>query len=445
MQIPLFRKHIRFLSVLALAGSFGLGSAIQAEEDVYRSVSQVYRQVRSSGLLDRGCSCAGGCACDSIGCNDCTSCTGAGDMYSDSSIGAAAPPPSASPGFGQLAGGYGATGGANSPLPGMIGDFFGGGYSMRIQSAGQTHGHFTTVPGSGGARRSKIAENNSPLPIDRVFFNYHFFKGALASADNRSSSLDRYTFGYEKTFLDGTMSAELRVPFVHGLDPQQVAQPSATDNNEATAFGNMSLAIKAMLYEGRTVYVSAGLGMIFPTAADAELYMDSRNDSNPDLLIENDSVFLQPFLGVLWTPRDRRCWVQFFSQADFDTTGSKVTLSGNPPSTGVLQDQTLLFMDLSVGRWIYRSSPNRSIITGLAPILELHYSTTLNDTDVFRPFPGDEVLNPANRLDILNLTAGLRFELHGNSWLTVAAVAPLRDGEEALFDTEVGVQYIRFL
>ena len=68
-----------------------------------------------------------------------------------------------------------------------------------------------------------IADNNSPIPADRVFFRYNYFGDAqsvtgfgpavfnssgvgTAFAESRSYSLNRYTFGFEKAFLDDVLS-----------------------------------------------------------------------------------------------------------------------------------------------------------------------------------------------------------------------------------------------
>lgn len=332
---------------------------------------------------------------------------------------------------------FGAGRGYGSVAPGMVGDFFGGAYQINAVTAGQSSGQFTNLPAAGGDRRFKISENYSPFPIDRVFFNYNHFHRALETADGREANLNRATFGVEKTFLDQWWSYEFRLPFASGLNNDQVV--SSTADNVSTEFGNIAMALKRLVSTSDTTAVSAGLGIVLPSGANGNLY-----DSSGTLIVTtfNDAVYLQPFLGLWYTPTDR-FFAQFNVQADFDVRGNRIDFVqvGNGPE-GTVQDQALLFLDGSIGYWIFRDPYADSFITGLAPIIELHHNTTIEDPDQLRSGP-DEVTNPNRRLDVLNLTGALRLELAGVSYLTFFGVAPLRDNEEKLFDAEFGVQYTR--
>src|SRR5688572_18265144 len=63
-----------------------------------------------------------------------------------------------------------------------------------------------------------------------------------------------------------------------------------------------------------------------------------------------------------------------------------------PPFTVTesIEEQTLLHVDLGVGYWLLRN-PEASWITGFAPTVELHYTTTLEDADV-AVLPGDGLI-----------------------------------------------------
>jgi len=356
--------------------------------------------------------------------------------------------------YGFLATNLGATPGGLSAAPGMIGDFFGTGYTMRFESAGQLPsrgGQTTPPPGSvvvdhgttmaiaAGERRFKIADNTSPFPVDRYFFNYNHFNGALLTARGDPFNLDRAVFGLEKTFCDGLYSFECRLPFASGIDANQSVEPNS--DNAATQFGNVSLAVKRLLYQGPTVSTSIGLGMVLPTAQDTSL-----RDPLGNMIVEvyNQAFYLQPFAGLLWTPND--ClFVQSFIQADFDTCGNQIDFLATRGIEGVIQDQALLYTDFSVGYWIYRDPCGTGCVTGVAPMMELHYTTTLEDTDRFDRSSNDSdvVTNFVNRQDVLNLTGGLRFEMWGSGYLTLAGVAPLRTGTDKIFDAEFSVQYVQ--
>lgn len=337
-----------------------------------------------------------------------------------------------------LASDFGAGLGYESAAPGMIGDFFGNTYQMNIVSAGQVPGQFTTIPQAGGDRRFKIAENYSPFPVDRVFFNYNHFHNALITADGRDANLDRGTLGIERTFLDQLWSVEFRLPFSSGLNNDQFVIPNA--NNVANELGNIAFALKRLMFRTDTLATSIGMGMVLPTGPTARLY-----DFSGSLVttLENEAFYLQPFVGAWWTPNDR-FFAQFAAQLDFDTHGNTVDFVrvGSGPE-GILQDQTLLFLDASFGYWLFHDPYSDGVVTGLAPMIELHHNTTLTDSDIL-VVGSDTITNPNNRLDVMNLTGAIRLELAGTSYLTAFGVVPLRAGEEKLFDAEFGIQYTRF-
>ncbi len=323
----------------------------------------------------------------------------------------------------------GLTFGSPSAVPNMMGDLFGGLLSLQ-------ENFDSTMAIAGGDRRFKISENVSPIPQDRVFFNYNHFENALTDVDGVNHSLDRFTFGLEKTFIDGNASFEVRLPIVSGLDAFQ----SLSGDNSGVEVGNLGMYVKAILLSGTDWAMSGGLAMTVPTGNDSQA-----NLSSDFVEIENDAVHLAPFLGYLTRPN--RCWfAQGFIQADFDLNGNDVydgTLSDRV-YRGTVQEQNLLFVDASVGRWIHRSCDPCRGLRGVAAIAELHYTTTLNDTDTVSPVGNPyTVSNPYNRMDILNATGAVVVKYPKSSF-RVGAAAPLRDGEERLFDAEIIFQFNRF-
>ena len=78
----------------------------------------------------------------------------------------------------------------------------------------------TDLPLAGGCGRLNIADNNMALTDDRVYFLYNHFHNALVAdanllggGDFRRISVDRYTVGGEKTFVNGDWSVELPCHF----------------------------------------------------------------------------------------------------------------------------------------------------------------------------------------------------------------------------------------
>ena len=113
----------------------------------------------------------------------------------------------------------GAAGGAASAAPNMVGDFFGSGGLFIVFQNSTSSSVVGTAPVPGGAiPRFKMAEDTSPLPQDRVFFDYSYYHDVPINSPNPNINVNSYTPGFEKTFLDGLVSFELRLPMATTLD-----------------------------------------------------------------------------------------------------------------------------------------------------------------------------------------------------------------------------------
>jgi len=100
--------------------------------------------------------------------------------------------------------------------------------------------------GSASALNPSIAENNSPVPRDRAYFRFNYFDNAqsvtglgpattftpsgigTASPATKFYSVEQYTFGFEKTFLNQRASLEMRVPFSERVIAAPVFSAPAT-------------------------------------------------------------------------------------------------------------------------------------------------------------------------------------------------------------------------
>jgi hypothetical protein len=134
---------------------------------------------------------------------------------------------------------------------------------------------------------------------------------------------------------------------------------------------------------------------------------------------------------------------QAFAQLDIAGWGNPTEISDFRGSReiGKINDQTLLFLDATSGVWLYRNPESR--LAGIASILELHYTTTLQDADMFATLGGrsNSLLifgNSCNQFDILNGTVGVHTVLQNGTTIRVGGVFPLQDGDDnRLFDAEV--------
>lgn len=283
------------------------------------------------------------------------------------------------------------------------------------------------VPGGGGAgvRRVKLAENNSPVPRDRVFGVYNFFDDVPFGFGD----VHRFVPGFEKTFDGGQMSIDVRFPFASTLASDQFAGMAGASSLE---FGNLTATWKAIVRQFECTLLSAGLGLAFPTADDTRVFL---GDGTQLLQIDNEAVHLLPFVAMLWTPTERT-FCQAFVQFDVDLNGNPTYggTSGDLPRLGSLRDPALMFLDVSAG---YRcwENPCAALLTAITPVAELHYSTTLQDETTLVG-DGIAVLAPTRRFDVLDLTLGAHLTLGDRLMITPAVALPLRTRDDAQFDFE---------
>jgi len=299
----------------------------------------------------------------------------------------------------------------------------------------------------------KIAENDKVMPMDRVFFGYNEFHGMvppLASTFNgplnppASAQLSRLTVGVEKTFLDGDWSAEARIAV--SSSPDMSLEGTRYDGGTPAA---LTFYLKNLLYSDDTTALGAGLGVGVPCSSDVVLSLPTDT-----LRYREETLHLMPYIGFMTMPTDN-WFFQGFLQLDFSTGENQLDsmASGQPiRSLASLPEQHMLFADFSLGRWLYRDD-EAPFLSGLAGIVEFHYLTTLNDSDPVNALgaPGPNnvptgiytLSSIGNRVDMLNITAGLQFQFGQLSNLRVAAVAPLTTGYNRFFDGELQVSFNR--
>jgi hypothetical protein len=259
------------------------------------------------------------------------------------------------------------------------------------------------------ASDAKIAEGESPRPLDRVFYKFNYFHNLEPSHFSRDFTepihnvdLFRNVFGFEKTFLDGRMSVGLRVPVnTFDADPKEfVVMPAGTrtvvgpggPSIHDTEFGDLSVIIKAIVCEDCATgsLVSAGAVVSFPTA--------DFNRFDPGY---STRLLFQPFAGFILNRGD--WFFQGFTSVTLPVTSTQ---------------EVVWFNDLGVGYYVYRNAAGSGWLAAVAPTLEMHVSTPLrrveSDSDI------DRRLN-----DVVDFTLGTTFLFTHRTTLGVGLVAPV--------------------
>ena len=271
---------------------------------------------------------------------------------------------------------------------------------------------------NGGA--FKIAENESPLPEDRVFMTYNYYDAihgpggtfAMPRVDTTTTTigglpativtnvpgtpspsvnLHREMVGFEKSFLDGFMSFGLRAP-----------NYQVTGDFSSASTGDLSLVFKVAPFLDRETGsgISTGLVLTLPTGAPIDTYVGNVH-----------TTLFQPFVGY------RLNYDRFFVQGF-----SSIVL---PAGSGV---PTLLFNDIGVGYRAYRGQPG-DMLTGIIPVLELHLTTPLDHR---------QAADPVSFSDLLVLTGGVHIGIGPRTTLTFGVTTPI--GGQRVYSVEAGAQ-----
>jgi hypothetical protein len=252
----------------------------------------------------------------------------------------------------------------------------------------------------------KIAENESPRPTDRVFVTYNYYDGLPTSPFTPQFDVHRETIGFEKTFLDGSASIGLRVPFIQLSGPENVFNAFNVRDGQ---FGDVSVIAKYAFYDDRSTgnLISGGLMVTAPTGEDT--YMVNGETVH--------STLLQPWVGTIWGLSDR-VFVQGFSS---------IVLPSDH------RDVTAWFNDIGVGYWLRRGEFDR-FFHGIVPTAEVHVGTPLTNR-------GDGDINRVQFPDYVSLVGGVNFIFWRNSSFGLAAGAPVTGNKPWDFETHVSLNF----
>jgi hypothetical protein len=270
--------------------------------------------------------------------------------------------------------------GAGASPANMFGDIVG--FVGRSSSSSSSSGSVTSIVSVGGF---KIAENESPMPQDRIYVTYNFYDNVNESFNGSGTDVHREVLGFEKTLLGGDASIGMRIPF------NQITGDSSSNRNQ---FGDLSFILKyAFIRDCQTGNgASGGLVVTAPTGKSFDTGTDSVNP-----------WYFQPWAGFLING-DSGCYVHGFIDVAIPSDSTA---------------PVLLSADLGVGYWIYRSNCCEDTLGGIAPTFEIHSNNPL--THRYSYGSTDSIFVQ----DELNLTAGAIFQCHQGSQFGIAAGVPV--------------------
>lgn len=329
----------------------------------------------------------------------------------------------------QLMGGFpGSTPGQNLTLPGG-GPINNNDLYIILNTVATAGGMALSLPEPGGfSRYTRISQNTSPIPMDRVFTNYNYLNSVL-----NGTGTSQFMVGFERTFLDGNASVQVNIPLSSTLSSTQRLDngASATD----AELGNISVWFKYLAYKSDNLALSAGLGVNTPTADDVVVY-STLNSTTPLLRVRNESVMLNPFVGAVYRASD--CFfVQNFTQVDIDTNGNPVAVGGS--NIGRLRSATLFSTGFGAGYVVYQNDDSCSMISRIVPMTEIHYTSDLGTGSTFTSAAGT-VTSRTNNIDVLNLTAGTNISFGPNANLNVGVGVPVSGNTDRQYNWQCFAQ-----
>ncbi|MFO0915417.1 MAG: hypothetical protein U0795_20815 [Pirellulales bacterium] len=289
-------------------------------------------------------------------------------------------------------------------------------------------------PSRGGlvVGKMKLAENGSPLPRNRLFFNYSYFDDVPLTG--LGVGVSRFTPGFESTFWNQNASFEMRIPMASTADSQMFIDQIGQARN--WELGDLFFTLKFLLVQTDRWAFSTGLSFTAPTADD--LVVSVRNQS--DLLrVQNQAAHIMPFVGWRQQPGERYFW-QGILQLDADAAGYNIlanNLGNGLQSVGRIHDVTMMYLDMGWYYMLRQSSSGRGI-TAIVPSVELHFNRSLGSTEAVTT-GGLQVGRVDHDIQQLNGAIGTTFFLGNNKTVTLGYVNPLGNGVDRSFDGELRV------
>jgi hypothetical protein len=347
-----------------------------------------------------------------------------------------------------------------------------------------------------GGTRLTVADANSPLPMDRVYYSYRHMHNAndiSVHGFGEAADLDQHVLAWENAILSRAASMEVRMPIEYGtpdlvgslIRPNLNFVDPMASNGDRAELGNVSLIFKLLVAEQSWYAMSTGLGVTLPTSEGVNwpviITGDVEFSGTPGLtgeqftsiagVFDNETVYLSPFLAWVVTPHPRwfhqgflqveaaanpsQVSVDALGEVDFELNGAPIGLLDYRTIVGSVAEirpETLLRLNLGSGYMISEGAVGAGIMQ-IAALLELHYTAVLSDADMQEllvdptfavgTIPRDSFLvGNAGTGDMVNIGTGV--SVRWGEWLmTNGVIVPLRESPDRGYDASYNLQLQR--
>jgi hypothetical protein len=286
---------------------------------------------------------------------------------------------------------------ATSIIPGIPGSIPPSSFGNSAIAPGKPSVIYPTIRGF------KIAEDESPRPEDRVYFDFNYYdrvnQAALQhfSTDANRVNAYRETFGIEKTFFDGAMSIGFRLP-INTLEVDAKPGFASEIQSTNTAVGDLTMIFKFVGWENKKTNDLISFGMA--VTADT----GSTNFGGSPIITGYNDTLLQPFIGYLF--HYKNFFLLGFTELSIPTDSN---------------DAVLIYNDVGIGYvWDLAKQDNDRILRAVVPMVEGHLNDPLTHQGLFNK-PNDL----AGTADVFSITTGITFVMEHNTTVAMALVTPL--------------------
>jgi hypothetical protein len=329
--------------------------------------------------------------------------------------------------------------------PNVMGNFLGTSKTITFAPGYVGSGGYSAFTAATNISNAKIADNNSPIPRDRFGYRYHFYSNSnfitgigpaqtgaplgtnglgetfvLEAPYTKSYDTHLNGFEFEKTFLGGMASVDVRLPIVTtaasnqnlvfgeripgsvgplgGGSFQARRTPGQSVGQYGTEIGNMQVIFKAILFQTDNWLLSGGLGVGIPTGNDTRVNVVDFSDSSGTSVfstryrsfhVNNETWGLSPFIAGVYAPRGSRWFTQGFLEFETPLNENSGTFTEVVEATPMsyisptninqnfnVRESMLMHLSWNTGFWLVQN-PQARWIRGIAPSAELHLTQSL--------------------------------------------------------------------
>jgi hypothetical protein len=249
-------------------------------------------------------------------------------------------------------------------------------------------------------RGFKIADNQSPVPQDRIYFTFYYFNDVNNRLDQHFMTMFtgvqiyRYIWGFEKTFNEGRGSFGMTLPLNNIFAVSR--EPNLNNGGASTALGDLTLYLKHIFaYDAQSGSLATGGLAITPRTA-------GRTFAGAPFLSGSNTTSIQPFFAYLINFGD--FYLHGFESLD-------TPFDFNQP--------TMIYNDVGLGYYLYRASGGGNMISAVVPTVEVHANIPLNHRGAYDPF--DRFGTP----DVVDITSGFNVRLWERTIATFGVAVPV--------------------